>query len=57
MRQFSNHSAASFTLKYQIINKNTEAIIALGETSHVFVNKKNRPARIPEEFMEKFIKE
>ena len=52
----SNHTAASFTLKYTIINKNTEIIIAEGETFHVFVNKQNRPTRIPEEFMEKFIK-
>ncbi len=52
----SKYTPASFTLKYQIINKNNDKIIAIGETHHVFVNKNNRPTRIPEEFMQKFIK-
>jgi len=52
----SNYTAASFTLQYSITKKDTNIIIAEAETFHVFVNKKNRPTRIPEEFMEKFIK-
>jgi len=51
----SKHSPASFTLTYSIIKKETEQLVATAETSHIFVNKKNRPARIPEEFKKNFI--
>ena len=52
---FSHHSKASFTLQYQIINQDTGQLILTGETRHVFVDDNNRPARIPEEFKEKFL--
>jgi len=51
----SNYTAATFTLEYKIIKKDTEIVVVEATTVHVFVNKKNRPIRIPEEFMEKFI--
>jgi len=52
-----NYTAASFTLKYNIVNDNDEKLIATAETCHIIVNKKNKPSRIPDEFIEKFIKQ
>jgi acyl-CoA thioester hydrolase len=53
----SKHSTASFTLTYSIVKKGNEQLVAKAETSHIFVNKNNRPSRIPEEFKKKFIDE
>jgi len=53
----SDHTQASFTLQYEIINQATGHLILTGETLLVFVNDRNRPSRIPEEFFEKFIAE
>ena len=53
----SAHTQASFTLQYEIINQVTGHLILTGETLLVFVNDRNRPSRIPEEFFEKFIAE
>ncbi len=52
----SDHSAITFTLQYTITRKDNDSTIAIGETRHVFVNKSNKPTRIPREFFEKFIK-
>ena len=53
----TDHTQTTFTLQYEIINQATGHLILTGETIHVFVNDKNRPSRIPEEFFEKFIAE
>lgn len=53
----SQHSATSFTLKYEIFDRNSKKLIAAAETFHVFVNDRNRPSRIPPEFFENFIKD
>ncbi|UCH93008.1 MAG: acyl-CoA thioesterase [Candidatus Aminicenantes bacterium] len=51
----SHHTKASFTLQYEITNQDTGQLILTGETFHVFVDDNNRPARIPEEFKNKFL--
>ena len=51
----SHHTLASFTLEYNITNTQNDHKILTGETFHIFVNDRNRPVRIPQEFMEKFI--
>jgi len=51
----SHHTLASFTLQYNITKTQNEVKILSGETFHIFVNNRNRPVRIPQEFMEKFI--
>jgi YbgC/YbaW family acyl-CoA thioester hydrolase len=51
----SHHTLASFTLEYNIKNSQNDVKILSGETFHIFVNNHNRPVRIPQEFMEKFI--
>jgi acyl-CoA thioester hydrolase len=51
----SSHTAASFTLSYIITNEDTSRKILTGETFHVFVDKRNRPTRIPPPFLKKFI--
>ncbi len=51
----SRHTAASFTLQYEIFNQDTHRLILTGETFHVFVDDNNRPSRHPEEFYKKFI--
>lgn len=52
----SNHTAASFTLKYEIFNQENKKLVLKGETFHIFINDNNKPSRIPEEFYLKFIK-
>lgn len=52
----SEYSQATFTLRYEIINQADDKLLLTGETQHVFVNEKNKPSRIPEEFFDKFIK-
>jgi acyl-CoA thioester hydrolase len=49
------HTAVSFTMKYEITNRETNKLILKGETVHVFINERNRPIRIPQEFYRKFI--
>ncbi len=49
------HTATRFTLQYEIRQSDTRRLVLKGETVHVFVNKHNRPTRIPAEFREKFI--
>ena len=51
----SEYSAATFTMRYEIFNRDNDRQLLTGETRHVFVNEKNRPSRIPEEFYDKFI--
>ena len=51
----SEYSAATFTMRYEIFNRDNDRLLLAGETRHVFVNEKNRPSRIPEEFYDKFI--
>jgi YbgC/YbaW family acyl-CoA thioester hydrolase len=51
----SHQTKTSFTLQYEITNQETGKLILTAETFHVFVNDSNRPARIPEEFREKFL--
>ncbi|MCP4213286.1 MAG: acyl-CoA thioesterase [bacterium] len=48
-------TATTFTLRYTITNMGNDKIVLTGETFHVFVDDNNRPSRIPEEFLEKFI--
>ncbi len=48
-------TAASFTMDYQVYNIENNRLLLTGQTVHVFVNKDNRPSRIPEEFSKKFI--
>lgn len=61
----SKHTAASFTMQYEIIRQDksnaddnghtNNRLILTAETSHVFVDDNNKPVRIPEEFFNKFI--
>jgi acyl-CoA thioester hydrolase len=51
----SHYSATSFTMQYEIVNKDTGRLILTGETVHVFIDNNNRPSRIPEEFFNAFI--
>lgn len=57
----TKHTAASFTMQYEIIHPCGDSgdagdrVILTAETFHVFVDDNNRPARIPEEFFKKFI--
>jgi YbgC/YbaW family acyl-CoA thioester hydrolase len=52
----SSHSAIRFTLQYEVLNQDTEKLLLTGETTHVFIDDKNKPARIPQDFSEKFLK-
>jgi YbgC/YbaW family acyl-CoA thioester hydrolase len=47
-------TATSFTMHYEIFNQNKRLLLT-GETFHVFVDKNNRPTRIPKEFKENFL--
>jgi len=53
----TKHTAASFTMQYEIIHQygGGDRVILTAETFHVFVDDNNRPARIPEEFFKRFI--
>ncbi|MDQ1355085.1 MAG: acyl-CoA thioester hydrolase [Acidobacteriota bacterium] len=55
----TKHTATSFTMQYEILHPcggdNGDRLILTAETFHVFVDDNNRPARIPEEFLKKFI--
>jgi len=51
----AKHTATSFTMKYEIFNRDNEQSILTGETFHVFVDDNNRPSRIPEEFRKNFL--
>jgi acyl-CoA thioester hydrolase len=51
----AKYSPASFTMQYEIINRDTGRVILTAETFHVFVDDNNRPSRIPGEFFKKFI--
>jgi YbgC/YbaW family acyl-CoA thioester hydrolase len=48
------HTATSFTMHYEITNQDNRLVL-VGETFHVFVDKNNRPTRIPKEFKENFL--
>jgi acyl-CoA thioester hydrolase len=52
----SEYSAATFTMRYEVINQGSDTLLLTGETQHVFVNDKNKPTRIPPEFFDTFIK-
>lgn len=52
---FSDHTATSFTITYQVIHADNGKQVLLAETHHIFVNQRNRPTRIPEEFFDKFL--
>ena len=52
----SDHTAATFSMTYKIINQKNNKLILKASTFHVFVDENNKPSRIPEEFMQKFIK-
>lgn len=54
---FSDHTATSFTLTYRVTNSKSGKLVLLAETFHVFVNQRNRPIRIPEEFFKKFLQD
>ena len=45
---------SSMTFKYELIEKNSGKRIAEGSSSHVFVNSKIEPVRIPEEVSKAF---
>lgn len=49
------HSAASFTLEYQITREEDQRLILKGETYHVFIDGNQKPTRVPREFFDKFI--
>ena len=51
----SKHTATSFTMKYEILNRDSGQLILTGETFHVFVDDNNRPSRMPEVFGKKFL--
>lgn len=51
----SQHTKASFTLQYEIVNQNNGYLILTGETTHVFVDDEGRPRRVPPLFYERFI--
>ena len=51
----SHHSKASFTLQYEVINRERGQLVLTAETRHVFIDDNNRPVRIPGEFAEKFL--
>ncbi len=53
----TDHSVTSFTLAYNIYNRDTNALILSAETFHVFLNERNKPSRIPETFFKKFIQQ
>ena len=53
--RLSNATATSFTMDYEIFNRADDRLLLIAQTVHVFVNKNNRPSRIPEEFKNKFI--
>lgn len=50
-----SHTATSFTMQYEVINRDNQRIVLTGETAHVFVDGNNRPCRIPEPFKIKFL--
>lgn len=52
----TNHTATSFTMKYEILNQDNQRSILTGETFHVFVDDNNRPSRMPVEFRKNFLK-
>lgn len=52
--QISHSTQTSFTLQKEIINANTAKLLAKAEVTMVFVNDKQRPTAIPEEFRKKF---
>ena len=51
----AKHTATSFLMKYEILNRDSKQLILTGETFHVFVDDNNRPSRIPEEFSKNFL--
>lgn len=53
--RLSRVTATSFTMDYEIFNTADDRLLLTGQTVHVFVNKENRPSRIPREFSQKFI--
>ncbi len=57
MGWITKHTKISFTLQYEINNRENNQVILTAETFHVFVDDNNRPSRIPKEFFEKFIED
>ncbi len=51
----SDCTATRFTLTYKIFNRESNILILSAQTLHVFVNNRNKPTRIPDEFYQKFI--
>lgn len=51
----SDHTAIRFSLTYDIINRESQKLILSAKTMHVFVNQRNKPVRMPDEFFQKFI--
>lgn len=51
----SQNTQTSFTLRYEMINRDTRQLLLTAETFHVFVDDDNRPSRIPADFFQKFI--
>ena len=49
----SHLGASSIRFQYQVIQSKTNKIITTGETLHVFVDRKMKPCRIPEEIKNK----
>jgi acyl-CoA thioester hydrolase len=51
----SRHTATSFTMQYEVTNRENQRVVLTGETVHVFVDGNNRPARMPELFKKNFL--
>ena len=50
------HTAASYTMQYEIIKEDDHKLVLTGETFHVFVDQDNKITKIPDDFLDKFIK-
>ncbi|MBN2088742.1 acyl-CoA thioesterase [candidate division KSB1 bacterium] len=53
--KITNQTFTSFTLEKEIFNLTTNKMTAKAEVVLAFVNEKQRPTRIPEEFKQKFL--
>jgi YbgC/YbaW family acyl-CoA thioester hydrolase len=51
----SDHTAIRFTLSYEIVSQKSQKLVLSAKTMHVFVNQRNKPIRMPDEFYQKFI--
>lgn len=49
------HTQTSFTLQYEVHERDSGHLVLTAETFHVFVDDRNRPTRMPPEFHQNFI--